>query len=144
MGTHPIFESDFDCLTALKWTLSKARGGRPLERAGRAKAAKPSTAHDAPRVVVRHACLPARTALSGQRPLVGQAENRSRCFQLQQLLEIAFGQALSALWCSAFLPPFVLGRVVLWKNPIHSAIGGLGLFPLDPHRPLVDAHVVCV
>jgi len=29
MGTHPIFESDFDCLTEIKWVRENASPGRP-------------------------------------------------------------------------------------------------------------------
>jgi len=36
MGTHPIFESDFDCLTVFRMSLSRSRAARFLENSKKA------------------------------------------------------------------------------------------------------------
>merc|ERR1711892_769829 len=48
MGTHPIFESDFDCLTDMSRMLQKTRPQRRLSREGTPETPAPSSSRTAP------------------------------------------------------------------------------------------------
>jgi len=76
MGTHPIFESDFDCLTVKKMRILRfIRGGQPGKQVGISK--------------TRQIALPATVLTIGITGTISLAENNRECKKLARQLDRA-------------------------------------------------------